>query len=396
MCRKIIFLYMLMFLSFSVEAQKVQTTKVVADKATKLPLDKVNIYNEKDNSISNEEGAFSFVSDIHELNFSLIGYENRKMSFEEVQKQDTIFLQSKITELDEVVIGTEVLLIKKAYAKMIDNYALSPYNENFFLRCTLKKNNEMSRLQDIYGKVSRNAIFKTVKVPDNKCAVEILNMRKVGIKEKMDFIDFQFQSFENLFDVNALIAINLDEFEFTREKGMIGNYVKISFIQKETNSLGQKTSGYFIINKADYAIVETYFDFYDDGANVPFKKNGKVNYRTVRFQRTTNYKKSDVTKRYYLNNANSIVRVEAVDNKEIEKRFYDYTANFFVTNSFIASKADSNLSMDKDIFRVKFPYSESFWASQNQLPLTTDLKDFLNRVSENKDKKEEFEVIGNF
>jgi hypothetical protein len=52
--------------------------------------------------------------------------------------------------------------------------------------------------------------------------------------------------------------------------------------------------------------------------------------------------------------------------------------------------------MDKDIFKVKFPYAASFWASQNQLPLTSDLKDFLNRVSENKNKKEEFEVIGNF
>jgi hypothetical protein len=83
-------------------------------------------------------------------------------------------------------------------------------------------------------------------------------------------------------------------------------------------------------------------------------------------------------------------------NEKVEKAFYDYSTNFFVTNSFIADKADSNLSMDKDIFKVKFPYSEQFWASQNQLPLTNDLKDFLKRVSENKDKKKEFEVIGNF
>jgi hypothetical protein len=396
MSRKIIFFSLFLLLGFSVEAQKTQTTKVVADKATKLPLDKVNIYNEKDNSITNEEGVFSFISDIHELNFSLIGYENRKMSFDEVQKLDTIFLQSKIIELDEVIIGNEAAIIKKAYAKMIDNYALAPYSENFFLRCTLKRNNEMSRLQDIYGKVYRRAIFKTKTHPDNKCAVEILNMRKVGIKEKEDFIYFQFQSFENLFDLNALIEINLDDFEFTREKSMNGNYFKISFIKKEINALGQKSSGYFIINKEDYAIVETYFDFYDDAANVPFKNNGKVKFRTTRFQRTSNYKKSDVNKRYYLNNANSVVQVEVGSNAGIEKTLYDYTTNFFVTNSFITTKVNSNLSMDQDIFKVKFPYSESFWASQNQLPLTNDLKDFLKHVSENKDKKEQFEVLGNF
>jgi hypothetical protein len=221
-------------------------------------------------------------------------------------------------------------------------------------------------------------------------------MRKVGITEKTDFVYFQFQSFEKLFDLNALIHLNLEEFEFTQEKNVTGDYFKINFVKKEPNVMKQKTSGYFIINKADYAIVETYFDFYDDADQVPFQKEGKVEYRTISFKRTSNYKKSTGGNKYYLSHANSNVKVELLGKENGLKASYDYATNFFVTNSFVTEKADSNLSMDRDIFKVKFPYAAQFWASQNQLPLTSELTFFLNRVAQNKDKKETFEVIGNF
>lgn len=396
MKEKIIFLCLLFSLSFYAGAQKMQIKKVVADKTTKLPLDKVNVYNQKDNSLTNEEGVFSFISENNEVNFSLIGYENLKMSFAEISKRDTIFLESKTIELEEVVVGAELSIMKKAYTKMKENYILEPYNENFFLRCVLKKNGELARLQDVYGKVSRKSIFKTKTQPDNKCEVEILNMRKVGISEKADVVYFKFQSFEKLFDMNALISIELDDFELSQEKNVAAGYFKISFIKKQVNEKGQKTSGYFIINKSDYAIVETYFDFYDDGDKGPYQKDGKVEYRTVKFKRTSNYKKNAVSAKYYLNNANSEVTVEILGNDKVPKASYDYVTNFFVTNSFIAEKANSNLSMDKDIFKVKYPYSEQFWKNQNQLPLTSDLSQFLKRVSENKDNKKEFEIVGNF
>ncbi len=377
-------------------AQKTPITKVVADKSSKIPLDKVSVYNEKDNSLTNEEGVFSFISDRDDINFSLIGYEDLKTSLQQIKNQDTIFLQSKMVELDEVVVGQELAMLKKAYAKLKENYILEPYHENFFLRCVLKRDNELSRLQDIYGKVSRKSIFKTKSQPDNKCEVEVLNMRKVGISEKSDIVYFKFQSFEKLFDLNTLIFIVLDKFELTQQKNIAGDYLKINFVSKEPNTMGQKTNGHFVINRADYAIVETYFDFYDDPEKVPYSKDGKAEYRTSSFKRTTNYKKNTSVGKYYLNNANSDVKVELLGNEKIKTAIYDYSTQYFVTNSFIAEKAKSNLSMDKDIFKVKYPYSEQFWKSQNQLPLTSELKDFLKKVSDNKENKKEFEIVGNF
>lgn len=396
MNKKIIILTLFLLGNFFAVAQKLQTKKVVADKLTKLPLEKVNIYNEIDNSLTNEEGLFSFVSDIDEMNFSLIGYESLKLNFEQIRNLDTIFLQNKMIELDEVVVGNEMAIMKKVYANMRENYIFETYNENFFLRCVLKRNNELSRLQDIYGKVSRKGIFKTKTQPDNKCEVEILNMRKVGFNEKTDHVYFEFESFEKLFDLNALVYIKSDDFDLTQEKDVAGDFFKISFIKKSADVMNQKLSGYFIINKQDYAIVETYFNLFDNIDQMPYNKDSKVKYRTTSFKIRSNYKKNSITNKYYLNNAKSDVIVELLGNEKREKAIYDFSTIFFVTNSFIADKAKSNLSMNKDIFKVKYPYSEQFWKSQNQLPLTNDLSEFLKRVSENKDNKKEFEIVGNF
>ena len=45
---------------------------MIADKTTKLPLENVSIYNDKDNSTTNQEGLFVFVSGQNEINFNLL------------------------------------------------------------------------------------------------------------------------------------------------------------------------------------------------------------------------------------------------------------------------------------------------------------------------------------
>lgn len=363
---------------------------------SKQPLEKVNVFNEKDNSLTNQEGVFSFISEVDELNFNLIGYKDIKIDFDGIKKLDTIFMQPLTIELDEVIVGNEVSIIKKAYSKVKENYALEPYNENFFLRCVLKRDTEIVRLQDIYGIASRNSIFKTSKQPDNKCEVEVLNMRKTGVSEKKNIEYFEFQSFEKMFDLNALITISIDKFELTQEKTALEEYIKISFISKEESSIGQKMNGYFIINKDNYAIMETYFDFYSNIDEIPYQKDGKIQFRTTNFKRTSNYKKSNLNGKYYLSNSNSDFSVEIKGKEKNDSGMYDCSTVFFVTNSFTGEKAKANVSINKDIFKIKFPYSEQFWSRQNQLPLTTELKEFLKRVAENKDNKKNFEVIGNF
>jgi hypothetical protein len=70
--------------------------------------------------------------------------------------------------------------------------------------------------------------------------------------------------------------------------------------------------------------------------------------------------------------------------------------DYFTTNNVFNEKIHPNFSVAKDIFKANFPYSVDFWDNQNQLPLTSELKVFLKKVEENKNKKKEYEIIGNF
>ena len=106
-------------------------------------------------------------------------------------------------------------------------------------------------------------------------------------------------------------------------------------------------------------------------------------------------KNSNINK-YFLSNAKLEAKVEILGDGKVHNSIYDFTANLFVTNSFTNEKVKSNFPIDKDIFKAKFPYSADFWDNQNQLPLTQELKNFLKRVEENKDRKKEYEIIGNF
>ena len=86
-----------------------------------------------------------------------------------------------------------------------------------------------------------------------------------------------------------------------------------------------------------------------------------------------------------MSNSSVEFRLEILADSKIEKTLnYDFVADYFVTNSFTNEDVNSNFSITKDIFKAKFPYSENFWKTQNQLPISNELKTFLTKVSENK------------
>lgn len=139
-------LFCIFFISVVGNSQNFKTSKTIADKATKLALENVSIYNNKDYSTTNEEGLFVFISNENEINFNLLGYNSLKTTFEAIEKQDTIFMQAKAFELKEIVVANLEPFIKKVYDKMGENY-ISNYTSHFFLRNVLKKDNSIVVLQ---------------------------------------------------------------------------------------------------------------------------------------------------------------------------------------------------------------------------------------------------------
>ncbi|WP_115813210.1 peptidase associated/transthyretin-like domain-containing protein [Flavobacterium aquicola] len=371
------------------QSQSLRTSNVIFDKLTKQPLENVTIFNEKDNSITNAEGFFSFVSENNAININLLGYVPIKTTFEEIKKQDTIFIESKVFELNEVFVGNLEPFMKKVYDKMGEN-PIPNYTSDFFLRNVLKNDNTIVKLQDVYGKRNRNNIEK------NSTKIEILNMRKVSLFEKKYRVELKFPDFNELFTTTVPLR---DKCTFKEVAYNDSNYKKIEFEANEKDGWGQTMRGYFIIKRQDYAVIELKIEMIDNPETIPYKEimlSGIKN-RTIKYNKFMQFNKSESFNKYYLSNAKLEAELEVLGEKKIEKTFYyKLVMNYFSTNSPTNEQIKSNFPSDKDIFKAKFPYSENFWNNQNQLPLTNELKDFLNRVSENKEKEKEFEVIGNF
>lgn len=382
-------IFCILFFSNVGNSQNFKISKMIADTTSKLPLENVSISNDKDNSTTNQEGLFVFFSSKNEINFNLLGYNPIKTTFEGIEKQDTIFMEAKAFELKEIVVTNLEPFIKKVYDKMADNF-ISNYTSNFFLRNVLKKDNSIAVLQDIHAKRGKNAS------PKNSSEIEVLNMRKTSFFEKKNLIDFKFPDFNEFY--YSLFPI-IDKCFFTEVDYNDVDYRKILFEAKQKDPWGQTFKGYFIINRKDYAFVEFFASGYDNPEDGPYHKILLLGtqYRTMKYEKLVNFSKNNALNKYYLSNLKLNVQVEVLADKRVEKTFYfNLTMDYFTTNAITNDKVESNFAVDKDIFKAKFPYSADFWDNQNQLPLTSDLKEFLKRVSENKDKKKEFEIIGNF
>ncbi len=374
--------------SLTGNAQSFKTSKIIADKASKQPLGYVNVYNEKDNSVSNADGVFVFVSSKDEINFSFIGYNTLTATFEAIAKQDTIFMDAKALELKEVVITNITPFMKKVYDKMNENI-LSNYSIDFFLRNVLKKDDSIIKLQDIYGK---RGYYKSQKTEN---IVDLLNMRKTSILERKN-PNLNFPDFNEFLRPPFPI---LEKNNFIEQDYNDKNYKKISFEGNVKDESGQILKGYFIINRKDYAMVEYFISAYDNPEIGPYHKIPFIGteYRTTKYERLIKLNKDKHTGKYYLNQSKLDAQVEVLADKRNEKTFYyNLVMDYFTTTAPTNEPVNSNFSVDKDIFKAKFDYSADFWDNQNQLPLTQELKNFLKRVAANEDKKKEYEVIGNF
>jgi len=390
---RIYLLFIIISFHQSTKSQNFKTHAVVADKLTKTVLSSVNVYNDLDSSISNSEGSFSFTSSKNEINFSAIGYNSIQTNFNLLREKDTVFMESKAITLDEVVISNVDSFIKKVIDNLSNNFSETPYTNDFFLRSVLKKNNEIIKFQDFSGIIDINGLSKT---SEKKKGIQILNMRKISIRDKNDVVNFKLPSFGEILTLPLYIDSKYQD--LTEEKSGDNNYRKIIFTSKNKNIDGQKLYGHLIVNKKDYAITQYFVSFYDDPSNATYKETFRGHkYRTMKYQKTFNLSKNTTTGKYTLNNEKLDVLLEVLADKKIEKTtYYDLSIDYFVTKSFTNEVVKSNFSGDKEIFKAKFTYSEDFWKTQNQLSLTSELKTFIDKATQSKENKKEFEVIGNF
>ena len=376
--------------------QVYKTSKIIVDKQTKKPLEFVNINNDFDNTISNVDGSFLFLSKKNVINISSLGYKSIATTFDFINTIDTLFLEHNPIELNEIVVTNTTSLLNDVYRNISYNYPMKPYNEIFFLRCLLKKNGEICRLQDVFGSIERNTLFVNQTIKEDEYKAEISNMRKVEIADKNKIEYVEFPSFKNLFRWYAAIFTIPSDYNFTKVQSNDQEYFKIEYTKNDKNTNNVTRNGYYIINKKDKSIKEVSFKLTGETNKIPYIAKNPLKWKTIESELLVNFIKNPTENKYYIGNAKLRTVTEIINESNDQKDIFEATYELITIESFTDNKIKPNFSVDRDLFKAKFPYSEDFWNNQNQLPLTNELKTFLRRIAENKSNKSVYKIIGNF
>jgi len=368
----------------SIAQQKI--SGIILDKETSKPLEFVDVYNKETNTSSNVEGRFEFSTKDSIVNFNLLGYEKKMFPIDQFQG-DTIFLNNKFLELDEVVISDLDQPIKAVFKQIVVNYPLEPYSESFFMRCVLKKNDKIIKLQDINGLVERQTLFSTSKspMPKNNYNVEVENIRKAGIKEKD--IYFEMFSFEEFFKAITSLYMSPKLYDYKMKPSKDGQFIKYYFSPKQNNELASK--GFYIVNSDDNAFNEYYL--LNEEKKKVYQERGDIKYRTYFYELSVRFKKDEKSTKYFLDIAKLTAKVEVID-EENKSIFYNAEYQWIAQNQ-SDFKVDNNTSMSKDLFRLDKDYVPEFWQNQSELLLTEEMKKFVNGL-ENIDQNE-YKIISN-
>ena len=397
--------FLLSFIGFSQQT----IDAVIVDSADNVPLEFVGVYNSKDHTISNEDGRFQFSSLLDSIIIYRVGYDKLSTTFQKVK--DTILLNKSVLELNEVTVTNEKTLWQKVGDSIRSNYPIYPYKEKFLLRGVLRYNGEITRIQDLQGKLERRTLLYTKEIdPDKKdFKVELTNMRKVGLVKDENEVYFIFETFYQLFmnftPMNATgdafetfyqLFMNFtpmnatgDAFDLTEATFNNGSKTNLSFQTKPAIE-NEEVNGHYIINNNDHAIERIYMAI--NNKDNPYKKDGNIRFRTVSIEKEMSLSKSSNTNKYYIATAKYDVKVEVTDDKNSYTSFYD--VSFILTTSdhegdFPVKK---NVSTSKDLFKIKYPYDQRYWNAQNQLLLTEEMLNFIDKVQ---DPNNEFKVRSN-
>ena len=364
-------------------------SKYLADKETKAPLKSATIHNANDYTVTNDDGHFLFYSANDSVTIKMLGYETLKTTFKALSRtKDTLYLIPKPFQLDEVTLSNKNIL-QEAYNHATINYPMEPFVEDFFLRCILKRNGEFVKIEDLSGRIKRDKLFAAEK----NYAFQLFNMRKFGIEKKgLRTDDFELPSLNDVFQWwSNILFLDSKEYRFSFLKVIDETHQQVSHTPKNEDDY-KKGIGHFIISTDDYAIKERLYKINPKVVSkIPYTKKLFTKYRTTNFYLREKCEKDVAKSKYFIANALYTEKIEGYNNDE--KIVYDVSFELIVTHPFSdLSTFKANVNGKKELFKLEVPYNKEFWETQNQLPLTNEMRDFINKPYNPK----EYRVISNF
>lgn len=191
---QLVYFYILLVVSLTVSAQNdsKSISGQLLDKETKEPIVFASIYlkGQTIGTTSNEEGYFTFhFSSINNSNIiviSSIGYESIEKNVDDFVSNQKVLLNSKIDELDEVIIAstkkkklTAKQIVKKAYKNIKKNYPIKPYITEGFIRDIQNEDGKYVEYLECAARFY-NEGHNIAKEPD----VELIEVRSSYISQK--------------------------------------------------------------------------------------------------------------------------------------------------------------------------------------------------------------------
>lgn len=376
---KIPALFTILFISYVAFAQN-QKLGFIIDKETKQPLEFVNVYTNSDYTLTNADGRYFINSYADSIQFSLLGYETKKMSF--AQLRDTVYLKNQALELEGVTVSNLKTMFQKIKDSIKVNYQFKPYQENFFLRATLKRNGKLVRIQDMQGILWRKTLLynKELKLTTKDYQVQLNHMRKAGMVKDTSNIYFTFPTFYGILTNFARIKAVETAHDFIEIPFESGDKLRYEYHSKNTDTT--KSEGHYIINLKNNAIEKFQLKqtIQADKNLVPYHKDQWLNYRTNEHYVEVYFEPDTKTNLYTLKKAKLKQLVECIDTRTNTKTLFE--SEFIVSNyaPFNTLKFKKNVSATKDIFKLNKKYNPLFWDEQEHLLLTKEMEAFIKEI----------------
>lgn len=362
------------------------TKNILWNKVDNLPIAYASIKSAVNYTISNEDGVFEFDKTADEIKIQNVAFQTLEIDYDFLTKNDTVFMSPNVYELDEVVIEKDARFNDMLRTIMSD-YALEPHQEKFFLRAVIRKNNSLYKIVDFSGYLEKKALFDTSKkpMPKNNYSVQIDNIRKVGLENRS--VDFELFNFEQFLNRISSIYLSPKIYNLSYQTLSTNELSKIILTPKSSSETF--THGYYILNN-DNTFNEV--DIVYNNENSSFNHIKDTRFRTVFLTLKSNFERNSHTDKLQLNKSilKGKVEVYSKDDKDI----FDFSYIYYSDPVINSTKLKNNINLKKDMFDLQLKYDSGYWENQDQLMLTSEMQDFINKVNSS-GKKSDFRTKTN-
>jgi len=381
--KKITFLTILFF-NLTVFSQSKEF--VLIDSVSKTPIDLAQIsYPALEiGSISNKDGRIRIPLKENDIFISHINYVEKTFTYKVFSKKDTLFLNPKENQLDEIVITN--LDLKDKISNILKNTYLEKYSTKRAINKSTYK--EVFRVNDSLNRLfqvqldwwSKNALFKGNKPIDKQ---NIINLKSVDFS-KIQKIDtslvsgkgasvknedfFKFINLNFLLEIFKNLSSDIVVKSIEKEKNSIQVYFDATLIQNDRKIYDYKNS--LIVFNADYSAINYIklnmvynSDWIKDistKTKIPYQRKTTFNSLELSFKKLKNEK---LTLNYFIFEVQGVIKTNEIVDTVLSKQ------SLFISESILGKK----------IKKSNIDFYESFYENLPSDLKTNDVKILLTK-----------------